>query len=172
MTDVIRSKRLRLREASGDDLEAVRDLLVGTPRTLACSAPFRTEVAPAALDQILRAARNSHDRQFLLLEERGRGGSVLGLLDVRLHHPWARSAFIELLLLAPSARGRGIGREACEAWHAWAAGQRELVEVQASVVEEDAGALSFWRALGYRETGRRRPDETGRPCLTLIRPLE
>ena len=56
MTDVIRSKRLRLREASGDDLEAVRDLLGGTPRALACSAPFRTDVAPAALDQILLSA--------------------------------------------------------------------------------------------------------------------
>jgi RimJ/RimL family protein N-acetyltransferase len=172
MIEPIRSSRLRLREASRDDLDAVSDLLAGTPRALACSAPFRTDVAPAALDQVVQAALHSRDRQFLLLEEVARESAVMGLLDIRLHHPWARSAFIELLLLAPGARGRGFGREACEAWHRWAVGGRDLVEVQASVLAEDAGALSFWRALGYRETGLRRRDETGRTCLTLIRPLE
>jgi RimJ/RimL family protein N-acetyltransferase len=172
MVERIRSSRLRLREASREDLETVRDLLAGTPRALACSAPFRTGVAPAALEQIVQAALLSRDRQLLLLEEVARWHAVVGLLDMRLHHPWARSAFVELLLLAPEARGRGFGREACEAWQRWAAGRRELVEVQASVLAEDQGALAFWRALGYRETGERRRDETGRSCLTLVRPLE
>ncbi|MGW0117691.1 GNAT family N-acetyltransferase [Streptomyces sp. NPDC003327] len=40
-----------------------------------------------------------------------------------------------------------------------------------AVLEENAKALAFWRALGYEETDRRRDRAHGRPCVVLRKDL-
>jgi RimJ/RimL family protein N-acetyltransferase len=154
----LQSRRLLLRPATRQDLIVLRDLIAAAPPGLA-SPGLAGEVAPAALEQLLQAAAVDRRRQLLVIEEKGPG--VVGLILVRLHQPWAGAAFVELLLLAPQVRGRGYGREACEAWQAWARKKERIVEFQAAVSLIDLAASSFWAALGYRDTGEIRKDDAG-----------
>jgi diamine N-acetyltransferase len=169
VTVLLRTSGLRLREGAREDLVLLRDLIAAAPASMA-SPGLAGQVARAPLEQLLQVSKASPDHLLLVLEEKGSGGPV-GLLQVRLRHPWPRAAFIELLLLVPAARGRGYGRQACEALHDWARIERRLLEVQAAVLAEDVRALAFWRALGYRETGETRKDDGGRSyrilCLKL-----
>ena len=169
MDKPIGTRRLRLRDASERDLTALRHLLADTPRALTCF-PFSGAPAVAAVEEMLRIAIRYADRRLLIIEEK-KGRRAVGLLDLRLHHPWSGAVFIELLLLAPEARGHGYGREACEACHDWASEVRGYRESHAGVLAEDGEARAFWRALGYRETGESHADDAGRSFLVFVRAL-
>jgi RimJ/RimL family protein N-acetyltransferase len=151
---------LRIRAATRKDLDALRELVAGIPRSLA-SPGLTGAVALPAVEQLLLTGVVAGDRQLLLIETR-KPRQVVGLLDARLHQPRPGTAFVELLLFRPSARGQGLGGEACRAWQAWLQRSRGIREVQAAVLEQDAAALTFWSGLGFRGTGERREDDTGR----------
>jgi RimJ/RimL family protein N-acetyltransferase len=66
-------------------------------------------------------------------------------------------AVIGLLLIAEAWQRRGLGR-AFERLVVQTLGDwSEITTVRIAVIETNAGALAFWRKLGYRETGERRP---------------
>ncbi len=66
-----------------------------------------------------------------------------------------------LLLLDPAVRGRGLGRRLMAAFERWAAG-RGARRVMLSVVHENASALRFWAAIGYRKERELPPAQFGR----------
>lgn len=103
-------------------------------------------------------ARRAGGQEFLVAEE---GGEILGFVtwgqfrggDGYIH------AMEHTIILAPGARGRGIGRALIGAAEATAraAGAHILV---AGISAENGPALAFHRAVGFEEAGRVR--EAGR----------
>lgn len=66
---------------------------------------------------------------------------------------------IDALFVEPAAHGRGIGRALVE--HA---GRPATVDVN----EQNAGAVAFYRRLGFVQTGRSDTDDGGRPYPLLF----
>jgi len=75
---------------------------------------------------------------------------LIGILEY-----WERSdtdgmPWLGLLMIRRDCQRRGFGREAAKGFLRWAA-DRGWPEVRLGVVEDNRAALSFWRALGFRE---------------------
>jgi RimJ/RimL family protein N-acetyltransferase len=68
-------------------------------------------------------------------------------------YPVRESAVIGLLLLAEAWQRRGIGRAFAALLEQRIASWPEIERFRLGVVASNAGALAFWRKLGYRETG-------------------
>jgi RimJ/RimL family protein N-acetyltransferase len=160
MAEGIRTKRLRAREARRGDEAVMRRLLAAAPEPLV-APELVGQLAPRAAGQLLLDSLLEGDRQLLLIQELSTG-SWVGMFELRIGHPWPRAAVVELLLLVGPARGKGYGQEICGAWLGWAKRERGLVEVQATVLEDDARALSFWQGMGFRDTGRVQHDQAKR----------
>ncbi len=134
----------RVRAASDGDAEAVARLLalLGYP-------------APAA-ELPARLARVVASPGALLLAV-GPGSAVLGLVGLHafpvIHAP-APVGYITALVVAPEARGQGVGRALVAAAEAWArdAGCSRLAVTSA---EHRADAHAFYPASGLPYTGRR-----------------
>jgi GNAT superfamily N-acetyltransferase len=76
------------------------------------------------------------------------GGGLIGVADVLRGYPEAAVWWIVLLLLAPEARGGGLGREVVEALSDWAAGDGAAA-LQLGVQSQNERALRFWRREGF-----------------------
>ena len=77
------------------------------------------------------------------------GGDLIGVTDVLRGYPAAAVWRIGLLLLAPKARGGGLGREVVGALASWAAGEG-AASIQLGVQSQNEQALRFWRRRGLR----------------------
>ena len=163
----IKTRNLLLRPALAADLTALRDLLGEAPDEMAAPG-VAGEIAPAALEQLVQSAGLDERRRLLVFEEEA-SDEVVGLLLAQLGKPWPRAAFVELMLLAPRVRGRGYGREAFEAWEERVVRREGVLEIQAAVRLGDGPAVAFWAALGYRDTGEVRRDDSGRRFRILAR---
>ncbi|MEZ5686190.1 MAG: N-acetyltransferase family protein [Paracoccaceae bacterium] len=122
--------------------------------TVTFSSEEKTPESLAAMIALRRAA----GQEFFVAEE---AGAVLGLASYgqfRAGNGYAH-AMEHTIILAPGARGRGLGRAlmgALEA-HARAGGGHLMV---GGISAENAPAIGFHAALGYAEAGRMR--EAGR----------
>lgn len=91
-------------------------------------------------------------RAAVLVAERG--GAVIGMVTAQLVVSTAEggaSAWIEDMVVAEAARGRGVGRRLLEAIEAWAAG-RGATRLQLLADRENAPALAFYARLGWGST--------------------
>ncbi len=84
-----------------------------------------------------------------------RQGDLAGLLDTLRGFPEENTWWIDTLLLAPEARGQGLGRLIVQGFAETiqASGARALM---LGVVEENRGAYRFWTRMGFawvRQTG-------------------
>jgi GNAT superfamily N-acetyltransferase len=81
------------------------------------------------------------------------GASMIGCADVIRGYPVREKAVIGLLLLAEPWQHRGLGRPFAtlieQAIRAWP----EIERLRLGVAASNTTALTFWRKLGYRETG-------------------
>jgi GNAT superfamily N-acetyltransferase len=81
------------------------------------------------------------------------GEAMIGCADVIRGYPSPERAVIGLLLLVEARQRRGLGRAFAmlieQAISDWPAIER----LRVGVVASNAGALAFWRELGYHETG-------------------
>lgn len=84
-------------------------------------------------------------------EEQGRAVGFFGTAGTRL----------EMLFLAPAARGRGLGRRMAQR-AIWDYGVREV-----TVNEQNPGAVGFYEHLGFVPYGRSKVDEEGGPYPIL-----
>jgi RimJ/RimL family protein N-acetyltransferase len=100
--------------------------------------------------------------------------AMIGCADVIRGYPVREKAVIGLLLIVEPWQGRGLGRaferlivRTLDDWP-------EITTVRIGVVATNAGALAFWRKLGYRETGEMRPPSPlfVADVIVLERPLE
>jgi len=84
------------------------------------------------------------------------GDAMIGCADVIRGYPVPEKAVIGLLLLAEPWQRRGIGRAFEQLVVRTLADWPEITTVRIGVDTSNAGALAFWRRLGYRETGETR----------------
>jgi putative acetyltransferase len=96
---------------------------------------------------------------------RSEAGTILGFM---LLTPTEAGAHMDALFVDPAAHGQGVGRSLVE--HAIARHGAITTDVNA----QNPGALGFYRAMGFVETGRSALDDQGRayPLIHLSRPAE
>ena len=101
------------------------------------------------------------------------GDQLIGVADVLRGYPTATIWWIGLLLLAPEARGGGLGREVVEALASWAAGEG-AVSIQLGVQSQNERALRFWRRLGFEHlrTAEQRNGRLHNRVLVMERRLD
>ncbi len=108
------------------------------------------KTGPGLLEMIATRRRDGHE--FLVAEDAGR---VLGLVtyaQFRGGNGYAR-AMEHTIILAPEARGQGVGRALMAAVeeHARARGAHSMI---AGVSAENAAGIAFHAAVGYPEVAR------------------
>lgn len=87
-----------------------------------------------------------------------RGADLVAFADVLLGYPDPAAAYIGLLIVHGDHLGRGAGRELHDAVLDRVVRESSAERMRLGVVESNAAvAEPFWRALGYRPTGERKP---------------
>jgi RimJ/RimL family protein N-acetyltransferase len=90
-----------------------------------------------------------------------REGVSIGCVDLLRGYPGVHQAMLGLLILREDAQGQGAGRMAFQAVEAYVRTWPEITSLRIGVVEANAGVLTFWRKMGFMDTGLRRPYENG-----------
>ena len=84
------------------------------------------------------------------------GAELIGIAGWARNYPSADTWFLDLMLIAPEHRGKGLGAEAYHASEQWAiSGGATAVEL--TVAEQNVGAYHFWSRVGFVEAGRDGP---------------
>jgi GNAT superfamily N-acetyltransferase len=105
----------------------------------------------AALERIADVLGEEHARLFGFTQ--GEERELCGLLELRLNEPHQAEATVVLLLLAPSCRGRGLGREIVEGT-AEALARAKFRSLHLGVQAHEREVHAFWVALGFSPGGR------------------
>ena len=101
------------------------------------------------------------------------GDAMIGCAVVIRGYTARGKAMIGLLLLAESWQRRGLGRAFATLVEQAIAAWPEIIRLRIGVVASNDGALTFWRKLGYRETGEVKPagPEFLREVIVLEKPI-
>ncbi len=100
------------------------------------------------------------------------GDAMIGCADVIRGYPARDSAVVGLLLLAQDWQRRGLGCAFAALVEEKIASWPEIERFRIGVVPANAGALVFWRKLGYRETGEVKPAAPGAGFVAEVIVLE
>ena len=92
---------------------------------------------------------------------------LIGVADVLRGYPAPQVWWIGLLMLAPDARGAGLGREIVETVAAWAASKGAFA-LQLGVQSQNEAGLRFWRRQGFAHTHTRAQLTGGRGNQILV----
>ena len=120
------------------------------------------EVNPNAAQEIFRsvpAGRSLCDK--FLYGFLDRNGAIVGVLEGIQHYPDDSTWWIGLLLLAPEARGNGLGRKIIDAFSAYVK-LNQGTAIMLGVVEENQAAYRFWQNLGFELVRQTEPRTFGR----------
>jgi RimJ/RimL family protein N-acetyltransferase len=89
------------------------------------------------------------------------GDDMIGCADVIRGYPVRDKAVIGLLLLAEHWQRRGFGRAFALLVERMIAAWPEITTLRIGVIEQNVGAVAFWRKLGYVENGEvKSPDQS------------
>lgn len=96
------------------------------------------------------------ERVMLLIAERG-GSELVGEVSLRLFSRFRSTSHVRVLgiTLAPSVRGRGLGRRMMSAAIDWAR-DRGVRRIELSVFSNNARAMALYRKMGFEVEGIRR----------------
>ncbi len=83
-------------------------------------------------------------------------GSTVGIAGLALGWKRPGQSMLGLLAISERHRGRGYARAAYDRLEAIARASPHGTSLRIGVVETNEGAFSFWRHLGFRETGERK----------------
>jgi len=119
--------------------------------------PMRGDEDAWAVARPMLAGYLAQDGAFLLLAEREDGDGLDGFALVTVQGPmatWAvdRFGFLEILSVAPAARGLGLGSRLLAAVEAELA-PLGIDALELSVMAGNVGAQAFYRALGFEVSG-------------------
>lgn len=149
---------VRVRRATRADADAARRLWLLLQAEHARLDPRFAPAGDAALRWTTEFAdllASANDGVWVAEAEGAGGSNVVGLATAHLRLPapiyeQAVVAYVDVVVVAPEARGRGIGRRLVAHVEAWAReeGARDL---EAGVVAANAGARAFWRSVGAHD---------------------
>ena len=138
---------ISIRKATAADVEALVPLLADL---FSIEADFRPDVERQRRGLALLLAAPA--QSLVLVAERG--GEVAGMVTVQLVVSTAEGALsglLEDMVVAPAARGRGIGRRLLEAAESWTR-ERGATRLQLLADRENGPALRFYERMGWRGT--------------------
>jgi RimJ/RimL family protein N-acetyltransferase len=101
-------------------------------------------------------------------------GKLIGCADVIRGYPEPHQAMLGLLLLSEDAQGKGRGQHALSAVEEKIRAWPEIRTIRIGVVESNEQVLGFWKKMGFKDTGARRPYEQGNvrsQTIVLEKPL-
>ncbi|MDQ3981518.1 MAG: GNAT family N-acetyltransferase [Actinomycetota bacterium] len=142
------SDGIDVRLAHASDVDSVAALLVELKHVQATVQPENPRYRVPDESWVAEAKTVLGDPGFdvFIAEQAGR---VVGFAALRFARKvWGKACEVESLVVTEASRGRGVGEklmEACEA-HACAAGAAGM---RLHVTPDNAGALRFYRRLGY-----------------------
>ena len=140
------SPAFTIRPAAEPDAEALAPLL----------AALGYPAAPGAIVARLRRVAAYPGPVVALVADAG-DGSLLGIVTAHVFptvHADAPAAWLTMLVVAPEARGRGVGRALVRAAEQWASTQG-AAKIAVTSGAQRADAHRFYEGLGYAYTGRR-----------------
>ncbi len=94
-------------------------------------------------------------------------GQLVAVLDAVRDYPDAATWWIGLLMLAPEVRGKGLGRQIVQGFHAYAQAHR-CNSIMLGVVEENAYAYRFWQKMGYELVNKTEPQQFGQKLQAVF----
>jgi GNAT superfamily N-acetyltransferase len=154
---------VHIREATGDDKEAVRRLYAEFHSFHVRAVPTRLrepesgEADSDELDRGIDLLIDSDEATLLVAEAEGRLSGFAELyLDPPNESPFVVSrcsAKLQSLLVTENARGAGLGQALIEAAEHWAAAHG-AEEIKARTWEFPEGPLGFYESRGYRTLSR------------------
>ena len=99
------------------------------------------------------------------------GAELVGVAELSFGFPLPGDAYLGLMLLAASHRGRGLGKVLLKHVEGLAR-KRGAARIYLGVLVENPRGLGFWQRQGFVDTGvSRRDDETGHLMLRLGKDL-
>jgi GNAT superfamily N-acetyltransferase len=100
-------------------------------------------------DQYATGERELHaGTEILIATDRDQPAGLLAIRSDTDYFTGHRRAYVELLAVAETAEGRGVGRVLMEHAEAWAR-DHDCIEVTLDVFASNAGAIAFYRRMGY-----------------------
>ena len=88
-------------------------------------------------------------------------GFDAGVIEFVIGHPTPSTLMLGLLVLDERFRGIGLGKKSADWVELHALAHEGCVRVRLGVVRSNVGALAFWKAMGYIETGEVKPWHDG-----------
>jgi GNAT superfamily N-acetyltransferase len=137
-------------------------LVSGEPPSSSAAQSLFTECPPG---------RSSEDK--LVIGVTVGDGSLVGVLDVLRGYPQKECWWVGLLLLDPSWRNRGLGRQIYQSFERWL-GQLGVKYILLGVIEANENAYRFWQSLGFELVEKQPPREFGNSThvvITMVRDL-
>jgi len=119
-------------------------------------------VSPDAAQEIfqsLPAGKSIHDKFLYGILDRM--GAIVGVLEGIHGYPDDTTCWFGLLLLAPEARGHGLGRKIIDAFSEYLKSNQGTA-IMLGVVEENQAAYRFWQNLGFKLVRQTEPRTFGR----------
>lgn len=107
---------------------------------------FFSMVRALAPDQIVRMTQVDYDREIAFVAVRESTGETLGVSRLVRENYVRRGEFA--IVVEPSMKGRGLGRQLMQRIIDWAR-DLDLVEIEGQVLAENAPMLAFMRRLGF-----------------------
>jgi RimJ/RimL family protein N-acetyltransferase len=142
---------LRLLTGKADEMAALQHVLESSPayfHTITGLPPGPAE-AQSTFTALPRGKGYDDKRVWGLYA----GDDMIGCADVIRGYPVRDKAIIGLLLLAEPWQHRGFGRAFALLVEQMIAAWPEITTLRIGVIEQNVGALAFWRKLGYIENG-------------------
>ena len=141
------------------DVDALQKILERVPRySLNVSGALQPKTA--AVD-VFSALPENFDRSQKYVYGVYLGSELVGCIDALKGFPSEDTAMIGLLLLAENHQGKGLGKIAYRTLESIFSNWNEISRIRISVVGTNDEVLGFWKKLGFKETGVRRPYENG-----------
>lgn len=169
----LETKRLRLREATPEELPALLDVYLSNPAFVAMNEGARGEQGYydlAMLQRDWQIAQMMPGRHMLgmWLKETGQAVGQADFLD---ENPADGMPWLGLLMIAGPFHWQGLGTEAFEVLAEHFRTERGWTALRLGVLPQNAAALAFWQRLGFAPLSDQEIAATGRPEIVLERQL-
>lgn len=124
----------------------------------------------ASMDMVeadLKISENAHaDYCGIYLCETDKMVGVIDVIPIRFEGD-ARSAYIELLMIASPFRGRGLGRDVVNGVEAWLKANFHIQTLYLSCQVNNPKGLGFWQWMGFQICGEAEKQEDGTTSILM-----